>query len=142
MSVCASPFVSKQISNLPQVYNDTKKWPHVSPRVLTRVYKHLSARADIHTQDLVLNSKPDSPPPTPCAITATTTAAWATAAEALAAWALAMAVDAAASARWALALALEATDVALVSEALGLAAVTVHCSLEDVVSPASTKLWL
>ena len=62
--------------------------------------------------------------------------------EALAAWALAVAVDAAASARWALALALEATDVALVSEALGLAAVTVHYSLEDVVSPASTKLWL
>ena len=62
--------------------------------------------------------------------------------EALAAWALAVAVDAAASARWALALALEATDVALVSEALGLAAATVHCSLEDVASPASIKLWL
>ena len=68
--------------------------------------------------------------------------AWATATEALAAWALAVAVDAAASARWASAQASEATDVALVSEALGLAAVTVHYSLEDVVSPASTKLWL
>ena len=89
-----------------------------------------------------MNSKPDSPPLTPCAITATTTAAWATAAEALAAWALAVAVDAAASARWALALASEATDVAMVLEALGLATVTVHCSLEDVVSPASTKLAL
>ena len=53
-----------------------------------------------------------------------------------------MAVDAAAPARWASALALEATDVALVSEALALAAGTVHCSLEDVVSPASIKLWL
>ena len=53
-----------------------------------------------------------------------------------------MAVDAAASARWASALALEATDVALVSEALALAAGTVHCSLEDVASPASIKLWL
>ena len=145
MSVCASPCVSTQISNLPQVnkctvWNDTKEWPHVSPRVVSRVYKHPSASADIHTQDLVLNSKPDSPPLTPCAITATTTAAWATAAEALAAWALAVAVDAAASAGWASALALEATDVALVSEALALAVVTVHCSLEDVVSPASTKL--
>ena len=109
---------------------------------MTRGYKHPSARADIHTQDLVLNSKPDSPPLTPCAITATTTEAWATATEALAAWALAVAVDAAASAGWATALASEATDVALVSEALALAAVTVHCSLDDVVSPASTKLWL
>ena len=61
-----------------------------------------------------------------------------------------MAVDSAASARGALALALasalalssEARDVALVSEALALAAVTVHCSLEDVVSPAVTKRWL
>ena len=53
-----------------------------------------------------------------------------------------MAVDAAASARWASALASEATDVALVSESLALAAVTVHCSLEDVVSPAVTKRWL
>ena len=109
---------------------------------MSRVYKHPSARADTHTQDLVLISKPDSPPLTPCAITATTPEAWATAAEALAAWALAVAVDAAASAGWASALALEATDVALVSEALALAVVTVHCSLEDVASPASTKLWL
>ena len=53
-----------------------------------------------------------------------------------------MAVDAAASTRWASALASEATDVALVSEALAPAAVTVHCSLEDVASPASTKLAL
>ena len=106
---------------------------------MTRVYKHPSSSADIDTQDLVLNSKPDSPSLTPCAITATTTVAWATATEALAAWALAVAVDAAASARWASALASEATDVALVSEALALAAVTGHCSLEDVVSPASTK---
>ena len=103
-------------------------------------YIRPSARADIHTQDLVLNSKPDSPPLTPWAITATTAEAWATAAEALAAWALAVAVDAAASARWASARASEAMDVALVLEALGLATGTVHCSLEDVVSPASTKL--
>ena len=143
--MCASPCVSKQVNNWPPVkavWNDTKEWPQVSPRVVTRGYKHPSTCADIHTQDLVLNSKPDSPPLTPCAITATTMEAWATATEALAAWALAVAVDAAASAGWATALASEAMDVALVSEALALAAVTIHCSLEDVVSPASTKLWL
>ena len=124
------------------VWNDTKEWPHISPRVVTRGYKHPSTCADIHTQDLVLNSKPDSPPLTPCAITATTMEAWATATEALAAWALAVAVDAAASAGWATALASEAMAMAPVLEALALAAVTVHCSLEDVLSPASTKLWL
>ena len=55
-----------------------------------------------------------------------------------------MDVDSAASARGALALALasEARDVALVSEALALAAVTVHCSLEDVFSPAFSNRWL
>ena len=89
-----------------------------------------------------MDSKPDSPPLTPCAITATTTEAWATATEALAAWALAVAVDAAASTGWAMAQALEVMDVAPVLEALALAAVTIHCSLEDVLSPASTKLWL
>ena len=68
--------------------------------------------------------------------------AWATATEALAAWALAVAVDVAASTGWAMAQALEVMDVAPVLEALALAAVTVHCSLEDVLSPASTKLWL
>ena len=124
------------------VWNDTKEWPHISPRVVTRGYKHPSTCADIHTQDLVLNSKPDSPPLTPCAITATTMEAWATATEALAAWALAVAVDVAASTGWAMAQALEVMDVAPVLEALALAAVTVHCSLEDVLSPASTKLWL
>ena len=55
-----------------------------------------------------------------------------------------MAVDsaAAASTGWAMAQALEVMDVAPVLEALALAAVTVHCSLEDVVSPAVTKRWL
>ena len=68
--------------------------------------------------------------------------AWATATEALAAWALAVAVDAAASARWASAQASEATDVALVSEALALATLTARPSLEDMDSPASTDIPL
>ena len=109
---------------------------------MTRVYKHPSSSADIDTQDLVLNSKPDSPSLTPCAITATTTVAWATATEALAAWALAMAVDAGASAGWALARASEATDVALDLEALDMATITARPSLEDMDSPASTDIPL
>ena len=143
--MCASPCVSKQVNNWPPVkavWNDTKEWPQVSPRVVTRGYKHPSARADIHTQDLVLNSKPDSPPLTPCAITATTTEAWATATEALAAWALAVAVDAAASADWASALALEAMDVALDLEALDMATIAAHLPLEDMDSLASTDIPL
>lgn len=96
--------------------------------VLLRVYKHPSTYADIHTQDPTSNSKPNLPPLTPQATTATTTEAWATDLVALVAWAMAMAVDAAASADWALAM--EAVDMAS----------TVHHGLEDVDSLASTEI--
>ena len=62
--------------------------------------------------------------------------------EALAAWALAVAVDAAASVRWASALALEAMDVALDLEALDMATIAAHPSLEDMDSLASTDIPL
>ena len=96
--------------------------------VLLRVYKHASMYADIHTQDPALNSKPNSPPLTPRATTATTTEAWATDLVALVAWAMAMAVDAAASTDWALAM--EAVDMAS----------TAHPGLEDVDPLASTEI--
>ena len=69
--------------------------------------------------------------------------------EALAAWALAVAVDAAASADWASALALEAMDVALEAmdvaldlEALDMATIAAHLPLEDMDSLASTDIPL
>lgn len=42
------------------IWKDTKQWPHTLPCVASRVYKHPSARADIHTQDLLVSSKPDT----------------------------------------------------------------------------------
>ena len=66
--------------------------------------------------------------------------AWATATEALVAWALAVAVDVEASAGWAMALALKTMDLALAMEALDMATIATHPSLEDMDSLASTEI--
>lgn len=65
--------------------------------------------------------------------------AWASAMEALLAWAMAMAVDMEASEYWAMAVASEATDMALVMETTVTAAVTIHRAMEDMDSLVFTK---